>query len=81
MDNFNIDIHSYDEDSSVKLYPITDGVMLKTTQLNPARFRNIDIELTNENLEQLRAWLDCYFKEREEDKKNQTLRKSYQRYL
>ena len=81
MDNFNIDIHSYDEDSSVKLYPITDRVILKTTQLNPACFRNIDIELTNENLEQLRAWLDCYFKEREEDKKNQTLRKSYQRYL
>ena len=81
MDNFNIDIHSYDEDSSVNLYPITDGVILKPTQLNPACFRNIDIELTNENLEQLRAWLDCYFKEREEDKKNQTLRKSYQRYL
>ena len=81
MDNFNIDIHSYDEDSSVKLYPITDGVILKTTQLNPACFRNIDIELTNEDLEQLRACLDCYFTEREEDKKNQTLRKSYQRYL
>lgn len=73
MDNFNIDIHSYDEESSVKLYPITDGVMLKTTQINPAYFRNINIELTNEDLEQLRAWLDCYFKENEEEKKKQKL--------
>lgn len=34
-------------------------------------YKNIDIELTNEDLEQLRAWLDCYFKEDEEEKKKQ----------
>ena len=73
MDNFSVDIHSCDEDSSVKLYPITDGAMLKITQLNPACFRNIDIELTNEDLEQLHTWLDYYFKEHEEDKKKQKL--------
>lgn len=68
IDNFNIDIHSYDEDYMVKLYPVADGAMLKTSQSRPGSFRNIDIELTDEELEQLRAWIDEYFKDCEERK-------------
>ena len=73
MDNFSINFHTFDEDSTVKLYPLTRGAVLKTSQSKPDSFKNIDIELTNEDLEQLRTWLDCYFKENEEDKKNQKL--------
>ena len=73
MDNFSINFHTFDEDSTVKLYPLTRGAVLKTSQSKPDSFKNIDIELTNEDLEQLRTWLDCYFKEHEEAKKNQKL--------
>lgn len=73
MDNFSIDFHIFDEDSQVKLYPLTRGAILKTSQSKPGSFKNIDIELTNEDLEQLRTWLDCYFKEHEEDEKKQKL--------
>ena len=73
MDNFSIDFHTFDEDSKVKLYPLIRGAVLETSQSKFGSFKNIDIELTNEDLEQLRAWLDCYFKEHEEYIKNQKL--------
>lgn len=73
MNNFSIDFHTFDGDSQIKLYPLTNGAILKTSQSKPDSFKNIDIELTNEDLEQLRAWLDCYFKEHEEDEKKQKL--------
>ena len=73
MDNFSINFHTFDEDSTVKLYPLARGAVLKTSQSKPDSFKNIDIELTNEDLEQLRAWLDYYFKECEEEKKKQKL--------
>lgn len=73
MDNFSIDFHTFDGDSQIKLYPLTNGAILKISQFKPDSFKNIDIELANEYLEQLRAWLDCYFKEHEEDEKKQKL--------
>ena len=62
MDNFSINFHTFDEDSKVKLYPLIRGAVLETSQSKPGSSKNIDIELTNEDLEQLRAWLDRYFK-------------------
>ena len=62
MDNFSINFHTFDEDSKVKLYPLIRGALLETSQSKPGSSKNIDIELTNEDLEQLRAWLDRYFK-------------------
>lgn len=73
MDNFSINFHTFDEDSMVKLYPLIRGAVLETSQSKPGSSKNIDIELTNEGLEQLRAWLDRYFKEHEEDIKKQKL--------
>ena len=73
MDNFSIDFHTFDEDSKVKLYPLIRGAVLETSQSKFGSFKNIDIELTNEDLEQLRAWLDRYFKEHEEDIKKKKL--------
>lgn len=73
MDNFSIDFHTFDEDSKVKLYPLIRGAVLETSQSKFSSFKNIDIELTNEDLEQLRAWLDRYFKEHEEDIKKKKL--------
>ena len=67
MDNFSINFHTFDEDSKVKLYPLIRGALLEISQSKPGSSKNIDIELTNEDLEQLRAWLDRYFKEHEED--------------
>ena len=72
MNNFDITI-TPQGNNYVKLYPIINGAILKTSQSKPGSFKNIDIELTNEDLEQLRAWLDCYFKEHEEDEKKQKL--------
>ena len=72
MNNFDITI-TPQGNNYVKLYPLINGAILKTSQSKPGSFKNIDIELTNEDLEQLRAWLDCYFKEHEEDIKNQKL--------
>ena len=62
MDNFSINFHTFDEDSKVKLYPLIRGAVLETSQSKPGSSKNIDIELTNEDLEQLRAWLEDYFK-------------------
>ena len=73
MDSFSINFHTFDEDSKVKLYPLIRGAVLETSQSKPGSSKNIDIELTNEDLEQLRAWLDRYFKEHEEDIKKQKL--------
>lgn len=73
MNNFDVTILTPQGDSYVKLYPLINGVILKASQSKPDSFKNIDIELTNEDLEQLRAWLDCYFKEHEEDIKKQKL--------
>ena len=72
MNNFDVTI-TPQGNSYVKLYPLINGAILKTSQSKPGSFKNIDIELTNEDLEQLRAWLDCYFKEHEEDEKKQKL--------
>ena len=66
MDNFSINFHTFDEDSMVKLYPLIRGAVLKTSQSKPDSFKNIDIELTNEDLEQLRAWIEDYFKTKNE---------------
>ena len=71
MDNFSINFHTFDEDSKVKLYPLIRGALLETSQSKPGSSKNIDIELTNEDLEQLRAWLDCYFKTKNEKIQNQ----------
>ena len=62
MDNFSINFHTFDEDSKVKLYPLIRGAVLETSQSKPGGSKNIDIELTNEDLEQLRAWIEDYFK-------------------
>lgn len=72
MNNFDVTITSQGN-SYVKLYPLINGAILKTSQSKPGSFKNIDIELTNEDLEQLHTWLDCYFKEHEEDIKKQKL--------
>lgn len=71
MDNFSINFHTFDEDSTVKLYPLIRGAVLKTSQSKPDSFKNIDIELTNEDLERLRAWLEDYFKTKNEKIKKQ----------
>ena len=73
MNNFDVTILTPQGDNRVKLIPAVNNVVLETTQSCPGFYKNIEFELSNENLEQLRAWLDCYFKEREEDKKNQKL--------
>lgn len=62
MDNFSINFHTFDEDSKVKLYPLIRGAVLETSQSKPGSSKNIDIELTNEDLEQLHAWIEDYFK-------------------
>ena len=71
MNNFDVTILTQQGDSYVKLYPLINGAILKTSQSNPGSFKNIDIELTNKDLEQLRAWLDCYFKTKNEKIKKQ----------
>lgn len=70
MNNFDVTILTSQGDSRIKLIPTVSNVVLETSQSCPGFYKNIDIELSNESLEQLRTWLDCYFKEREEDKKN-----------
>lgn len=71
MNNFDVTILTSQGDSRIKLIPTVSNVVLETSQSCPGFYKNIDIELTNEDLEQLRAWLDCYFKEDEEEKKKQ----------
>ena len=71
MDNFSINFHTFDEDSTVKLYSLIRGAVLKTSQSKPDSFKNIDIELTNEDLEQLRAWLEDYFNTKNEKTQKQ----------
>ena len=73
MNNFDVTILTPQGDNRVKLIPGVNNVVLETSQSYPGFYKNIEFELSNEDLEQLRAWLDCYFKEREEDKKNQKL--------
>ena len=73
MNNFDVTILTSQGDSRIKLIPTVSNVVLETSQSCPGFYKNIDIELSNESLEQLRTWLHCYFKEREEDKKNQKL--------
>lgn len=73
MNNFDVTILTPQGDNRIKLIPTISSVVLETSQSKPGSFKNIDIELTNEDLEQLRVWLDCYFKEHEEDIKKQKL--------
>lgn len=73
MNNFDVTILTSQGDNRIKLIPTVSNVVLETSQSCPGFYKNIDIELSNESLEQLRTWLDCYFKECEEDKKNQKL--------
>lgn len=73
MNNFDVTNLTPQGDNRVKLIPSVNKVVLETSQSCPGFYKNIEFELSNENLEQLRAWLDCYFKENEEDKKNQKL--------
>ena len=62
MNNFDVTILTPQGDNYVKLYPLINGAILKASQSKPDSFKNIDIELSNETLEQLRAWLEDYFK-------------------
>ncbi len=73
MNNFDVTILTSQGDNRIKLIPTVSNVVLETSQSCPGFYKNIDIELSNESLEQLRTWLDCYFKEREEDEKKQKL--------
>lgn len=71
MNNFDVTILTPQGDNRVKLIPAVNNVVLETRQSYPGYYKNIEFELSNESLEQLRAWLDCYFKENEEEKKKQ----------
>lgn len=71
MNSFDVTILTPQGDNRVRLIPAINNVVLETTQSCPGFYKNIEFELSNEDLEQLRAWLDCYFKENEEDKKKQ----------
>lgn len=71
MNNFDVTILTPQGDNRVKLIPGVNNVVLETSQSYPGYYKNIEFELSNESLEQLRAWLDCYFKENEEEKKKQ----------
>ena len=73
MNNFDVTILTQQGDNRVKLIPSVNKVVLETSQSCPGFYKNIEFELSNESLEQLRSWLDCYFKEREEEKKKQKL--------
>lgn len=73
MNNFDVTILTPQGDNRIKLIPAVSNVVLETSQSCPGFYKNIDIELSNESLGQLRTWLDCYFKEYEEDKKKQKL--------
>lgn len=73
MNNFDVTILTTQGDNRVKLIPTANNTILETSQSYPGSYKNISIELTNEDLEQLRAWIDCYFKESEENKKKQEL--------
>lgn len=73
MNNFDVTILTPQGDNRVKLIPAVNNVVLETSQSYPGYYKNIEFELSNESLEQLRAWLDCYFKENEEEKKKQKL--------
>ena len=73
MNNFDVTILTPQGDNRVKLIPAINNVVLETRQSYHGYYKNIEFELSNESLEQLRAWLDCYFKEHEEDEKKQKL--------
>ena len=66
MNNFDVTVLTPQEDNRVKLIPAVNNVILETTQSCPGFYKNIEFELSNETLEQLRAWLDCYFKTKNE---------------
>lgn len=73
MNNFDVTILTPQGDNRIKLIPTANNTILETSQSYPGSYKNISIELSDESLEQLRAWIDCYFKESEENKKKQEL--------
>lgn len=73
MNNFDVTILTPQGDDRIKLIPTANNTILETSQSYPGSYKNISIELTDENLKQLRAWIGCYFKESEENKKKQEL--------
>ena len=66
MNNFDVTILTPQGDNRVKLIPAVNNVVLETTQSCPGFYKNIEFELSNETLEQLRAWLEDYFKTKNE---------------
>ena len=74
MNNFDVTILTPQGDNRVKLIPAVNNVILETTQACPGFYKNIEFELSNESLEQLRAWIEDYFK-----KKNEKIQKQKDR--
>ena len=66
MNNFDVTILTPQGDNRVKLIPAVNNVILETTQSCPGFYKNIEFELSNEALEQLRAWIEDYFKTKNE---------------
>ena len=66
MNSFDITILTPQGDNRVKLIPAVNNVVLETTQSCPGFYKNIEFELSNESLEQLRAWIEDYFKTKNE---------------
>ena len=66
MNNFDVTILTPQGDNRVKLIPAVNNVVLETTQSCPGFYKNIEFELSNESLEQLRAWSEDYFKTKNE---------------
>ena len=66
MNNFDVTILTPQGDNRVKLIPAVNNVILETTQSCPGFYKNIEFELSNETLEQLRAWIEDYFKTKNE---------------
>ena len=66
MNNFDVTILTPQGDNRVKLIPTVNNVILETTQSCPGFYKNIEFELSNETLEQLRAWIEDYFKTKNE---------------
>ena len=66
MNNFDVTILTPQGDNRVKLIPAVNNVILEATQSCPGFYKNIEFELSNETLEQLRAWLEDYFNTKNE---------------
>ena len=71
MNNFDVTILTPQGDNRVKLIPAVNNVILETTQSCPGFYKNIEFELSNESLEQLRAWIEDYFKIKNENLQKQ----------